>query len=579
MDSVRFVLAIVLMVAVVLITNLLFPPKRTRTPRATTDTAHVAAPRAGATTSAATPESATAARAPAAPAPPPAAAPPEVATMVAAAPAVTVQSPLYRYAVSTAGGSITSAELLKYRSFTRRGPVQLAPNDMGPLIGYRVRAGTRIVDLRTLAFRAEPSALQLAPGAGKQALRLVHQDSTLSAEIDYLFDPDGYLVDVSGRVSLAGASQLLLDLPTTLAVNEANPNEDYRTLDYVTNSERNGISSVSLDKVKEDRVEEGPLEWVAIKNKYFLVAAFVDSGRDASPFGGVLARDARVRHAALLTATLPIGQDGGWRYRLYLGPQENQRLVAVGHDLQDVNPYGWRFLRPIIRPLAHIIILAVAGMHDILHLGYGWVLILFGVLIRVVLWPLNAKAMRSQLRNMELQPRLKEIQDRLKSDPEKMQKEVMRLYREEGFNPLGGCLPMLIPMPVLFTLYFVFQGTIEFRGVSFLWLPDLSRADPLYILPILLGVTMFLLQWLGMRSMPPNPQMKMMTYFMPIMWVFLFLNFASGLNLYYVAQNIASLPQQLQLIAERKRWQASRAAATPEPARPGGRPPGRGKTG
>ncbi len=581
MDSVRFVLAIVLMVAVVLVTNLLFPPKRTRSPRAPADTTHVAAPIASRTTTAAAPGGAPAAQAqaqaPAPPAPAPAAPSP---AMVAAAPAVIVESPLYRYAVSTAGGAITSAELLKYQSFTRRGPVQLAPNDMGPLIGYRVRAGTLIVDLRTLSFQAEPAALQLAPGSGRQTLRLVHRDSTLSAEIDYVFDPNAYLVDVTGRVSVAGASQLLIDLPTTLAVNEANPNEDYRTLDYVTNSERNGITSVPLDKVSEDRVEEGPLEWVAVKNKYFLAAAVVDSGRDASPFGGLLARNARVRHAALLTATLPLGQDGGWRYRLYLGPQENQRLVAVGHDLQDVNPYGWRFLRPIIRPLAHIIILAVAGMHDILHLGYGWVLILFGVLIRVVLWPLNAKAMRSQLRNMELQPRLKEIQDRLKSDPEKMQKEVMRLYREEGFNPLGGCLPMLIPMPVLFTLYFVFQGTIEFRGVSFLWLPDLSRADPLYILPILLGVTMFLLQWLGMRSMPPNPQMKMMTYFMPILWVFLFLNFASGLNLYYVAQNIASLPQQLQLIAERKRWQASRAGAAAEPAaRPGGRPSGRGKTG
>jgi len=571
MNSVRFILAIVLMVAVVIITNLLFPPKRSQNPRVTTDTAHVVAPAGQAsapTTTAGTPPPT---RAPTTP-PPPATAP---AAVVAAAPAVVVRSALYRYGVSTAGGAVTSAELLKYRSFTRRGPVQLAPNDMGPLVGYRVRAGATVVDLRTLSFQAEAPALDLAPGSGRRTLHLVHRDTTITAEIDYTFDPDQYLVNVTGRVSLPGASELLVDLPPTLAVNEANPNEDYRTLDYVTNSERNGISSVSLDKVKEERVEEGPLSWVAVKNKYFLVAAVVDTGKGGSPFGGLLARDAQARHAALLTTTLPIGADGAWRYRLYLGPQESQRLAAVGHDLQDVNPYGWRFLRPIIRPLAHVIILAVAGMHDFLRLSYGWVLILFGVLIRIVLWPLNAKAMRSQLRNMELQPRLKEIQDRLKNDPEKMQKEVMRLYREEGFNPLGGCLPMLIPMPVLFTLYFVFQGTIEFRGVPFLWLPDLSRPDPLYILPVLLGVTMFLLQWLGMRSMPPNPQTKMMLYMMPVVWVFLFLNFASGLNLYYVAQNIASLPQQLQLLAERRRWQANRAAAAPEPARPGGR----GKTG
>src|SRR5690606_31441000 len=113
-----------------------------------------------------------------------------------------------------------------------------------------------------------------------------------------------------------------------------------------------------------------------------------------------------------------------------------------------------------------------------------WVLVLFGVLIRILLWPLNARAMRSQLKNMELQPRLKEIQDKYKNDPQRLQQVMLRLYKEEGFNPFGGCLPLLIPFPVLITLFFVFQATIEFRGVSFLWLPDLSRPDPYYILPI-----------------------------------------------------------------------------------------------
>ncbi len=587
MDSLRFVLAIVLMVAVVLITNILVP-SRPKVPPAR-DTTHVT-PSAARTTSGAQATAAPQATSPAQPTSPaesttarpePAAAAPAAGAAapgatsapaaltvppgLAGAPVVLVESPLYRYAVSTAGAAVTSAELLRYRSFTRRGPVQLAPGGMGPLVSYRVDVGGRVVDLTSLSFRPEPAGtLELTPGSGPRTLRLVHDEPTLHAEIDYTFTPDNYLVAVQGVVAIPGASLLELQLPPTLAVNEANAAEDYRTLEYVINSETSGISSALLDKVKERKVEEGPLDWAAVKNKYFVVAAVVADTPRAAPFGGLIARDATVPHAALLTATLPIAHEGTWAYRLYLGPQDNQKLAAVGHDLQDVNPYGWRFLRPIIRPLAHIIIWAVAGMHDVLHLGYGWVLILFGVLIRVILWPLNAKAMRSQLRNMELQPRLKEIQDRLKNDPEKMQKEVMRLYKEEGFNPLGGCLPMLIPMPVLFTLYFVFQGTIEFRGVSFLWLPDLSRADPLYILPVLLGVTMFALQWLGMRSTPqPNPQMKMMTYFMPIIWVVLFLNFASGLNLYYVAQNVASLPQQLQLLAERKRWQASRATKAP----------------
>jgi YidC/Oxa1 family membrane protein insertase len=174
-----------------------------------------------------------------------------------------------------------------------------------------------------------------------------------------------------------------------------------------------------------------------------------------------------------------------------------------------------------------------------------------------VLFPLNQKAMRAQIKNMAVQPLIQEIQAKHKDNPEKLQKEMMKLYKEHGFNPLGGCLPMLLPWPVLIALFFVFQYTIELRGVSFLWLPDLSAPDPYYILPAFLGVSMFLLQWVSMRSMPQtNQQMKMMMYFMPIMMVFIFFQLASGLNLYYATANIATLPQQIWIAGERKKAQA-----------------------
>jgi YidC/Oxa1 family membrane protein insertase len=126
-----------------------------------------------------------------------------------------------------------------------------------------------------------------------------------------------------------------------------------------------------------------------------------------------------------------------------------------------------------------------------------------------------------------------------------------------------GCLPMLIPMPILFALYFVFQNTIEFRGVPFLWLPDISLKDPYYIIPIVMGASMFLLSWIGMRGMPPNPQAKMMMYMMPVMFTVMFINFASGLNLYYAVQNIAALPQQWLLTRERAKATAGMPAPVP----------------
>jgi YidC/Oxa1 family membrane protein insertase len=315
---------------------------------------------------------------------------------------------------------------------------------------------------------------------------------------------------------------------------------------------------VRLNKVGPERIENGPLLWFALKNKYF-VAAVLQAGPGAMPFSSMIARDAPGDFAANLTGTLLPAPDGQFAYMLYLGPQESKRLGAIG--LQHVNPYGWRPFRPTLGPLGDGITWLLVRMHEGLSLGYGWVLILFGVLIRIAMWPLNAKAMRSQLKNMEIQPRLKEIQTRYKNEPDKLQKEMLRLYKEEGFNPVGGCVPMLIPFPLLITLFFVFQSTIEFRGVEFLWLPDLSRADPLFILPVLLGASMFLLQWISMRSATEiQPQMKFMMYFMPVFMVIIFLNFASGLNLYYASMNVASLPQQLQIMRERKRHAASKAA-------------------
>ena len=118
-------------------------------------------------------------------------------------------------------------------------------------------------------------------------------------------------------------------------------------------------------------------------------------------------------------------------------------------------------------------------------------------------------------------------------------------------SPLMGYLPMLIPMPVLYALYFVFMNTIEFRGVPFLWLPDLSMRDPYYITPLLMGVSMFVMSWIGLKGAPSNPQAKMMSYMMPVVLTALFLNFASGLNLYYAVQNVAALPQQWLLARER----------------------------
>ncbi len=563
MEGGRFLLAVILMIAVVIVTNVIFPPVPPPVPEGVQDTVVTPAARPAET---APPPAGTTAT-PAAPAAPAVATPlPELA----AAPAtggdtVIVSSPLYRIGLSTAGGGIVVADLPRYESLTNEAqPVGLVPPDGPGLFRYRLRVGDRDIDLASLSFVPEPAAgLDLAAAGAADSLRLVHTDSAsgFRFEIVYRFHPDEYLFGARMRVAgLGGVTpQLLIDMGPTLPFHEWNEREERRNLGYVVNNPQTGIESVQLEKVRAQRIDNGPLVWVALKNKYFLAAA-IQAEIEPMPFGGVIATPAPPAEAAAnLTATLLPDARGEFVYRIYLGPQQYDRLAAVGLQFGDVNPYGWRFLRPIIRPLAHAITWLLLEMHRVLNIGYGWVLILFGVIIRVLLWPLNARAMRSQMKNMELQPRLKEIQTKYKSDPERLQKEMLRLYKEEGFNPMGGCLPLLIPFPVLITLFFVFQATIEFRGVPFLWLPDLSRPDPFYIIPVLMGVSMFVLQWLSLRSTPQaNPQMKMMMWIMPIMMTVLFVNFASGLNLYYTAMNLASIPQQLLITKERMQWHATR---------------------
>jgi YidC/Oxa1 family membrane protein insertase len=328
-------------------------------------------------------------------------------------------------------------------------------------------------------------------------------------------------------------------------------------MSWVGNHLNDGIKATELRKVERPAIHEGPFLWAGVKSKYFLIAVLpgAEASEEGPYLGGVVTEPTLEVARPDISVTQAIGADEVVQYRLYLGPQEYSRLQALGADLEGVNPYGWKWLRPVIRPFVVLTLWILNFLHDQLSVGYGWVLVIFGVLMRVLLWPLNQKAMRAQMRNMAVQPMVKEIQTKYKDNPEKLQKEMMRLYKEYGFNPLAGCLPMLLPWPVLIALFFVFQNTIELRGVSFFWLPDLSAKDPLYLLPMFLAVSMFALQYISFKSMPEagkNPQMKMMMYFMPPFFGFIFMQFPSGLNLYYATANLATIPQQLLIARERK---------------------------
>ncbi|HEV8381112.1 MAG TPA: membrane protein insertase YidC [Gemmatimonadales bacterium] len=490
---------------------------------------------------------------------------------------VWVTSPLYRLGFSTRGGRLVSAELLQYQSFApgdSAKPVQLVPPGDAFLRHRLVLASGDTVSLDDWSFQPSPDAPGIVVYAeqGAKPLRFDAESRGSHVTLEYAFVPDQYRFDVHGAITGLGSSGavLLIDLADGLRSAEKDSLDDYRHYAIVTKASKTERTDFSGIKPGQRALFNGPFEWVGVKSKYFFTAALaLEEGQPT--FAGAVAvggeRTGRAASRADVMITMPVPPSGTFRYQVYAGPLENRHLAPLGHGLDDANPYGGIF-RPIIQPVSVFVVNILLWMHERLHLAYGWVLILFGIVIRILLWPLNQKAMESGIRMQAVAPLLKETQDKYKDDPARLQREMMRIYKEYKVNPLGGCLPMLLPWPVLLALFFVFANTIVFRGVPFLWLPDLSRPDPYKIIPILLGLSMFGLSKVGQIGVPPNPQTKMMVYFMPIFMTVLFLNFASGLNLYYAAQNIFSIPQQYLIAKKRLREAPVPRAAPAAPAAP-----------
>ena len=471
---------------------------------------------------------------------------------------VSVADSLSRVVYSTGGGSISHVELSTYQALDQRaGSVSLNAG-REPLLSFRLVTGADTIRLQDHVLTAR----QIVDPKGHETVVFTGMAGSHTVAIQYNAVPDSFLTRVSGTIQApagtpAGASYLLVDMPRTLTSYEADSGADHGSLAYairVAEKSPQGISFRSLDP-GERQLVAGPITWAATKNKYFIVAVLADSGSqqfvEAQVTGGP--RVSRTATQAAGTLVGRLAADGRFAFDVYAGPQQYQRLRSMGRDFENSNPYGG-WLQGVVQPFATIVMRILLWMKASLGWSYGALLVLFGVAVRLLMWPLNQGAMRTTMKMQRIQPELNAIQQKYKGDPQRLQTEMMRVYKDHNMSPFSafaGCLPILLPMPVLFALFFVFQNTIEFRGVPFLWLTDISLKDPYYIVPLLMGASMFVLSWIGLRNSPPNPQAKMMAYVMPVMMTVLFANFASGLNLYYAVQNVAALPQQWLIAHER----------------------------
>jgi YidC/Oxa1 family membrane protein insertase len=547
------------MAIVIIVTPILFPGARKAS---VADSTAIVAARADSqralTATATTPAPAPAPTAGAITAPPPSqgALASAVQPRLAAPESVVVATPRSRLILGNPGAAPQSVHIAGYPNLHpgHRDSAATIASTHGPLLHYRLARGADTVALDTVPFTVSTSGATTTLASPLITLSYRVVDST-------------YRTEVRGTVpSAAPGTSLLIDLPRDLRSNEADTLDDQRHLAYGYRVPVRDPESVPFSKIDagKARFESGSFQWVNARNKYWIVALMQpiatnpggEPSKQVGLFNGLSMtggqRVGRVAPTAAATTVYPIA-NGTIAFDLYAGPQKFADLHALANDLENANPYPG-FLHGVVQPFATIVMKVLLWMKANLRVNYGWVLVLFGVLIRLALWPLNQKAMRTSMQMQRIQPELQALQARYKSEPEKQRDAIMKLYAQHNMSPLSpmlGCLPMLLPMPVLFALYHVFQNTVEFRGVPFLWLPDLSLRDPFYITPLVMGASMFLLSWIGMRKMPPNPQAKMMSYMMPVMFTVMFINFASGLNLYYAVQNIAALPQQWIISRER----------------------------
>ncbi len=316
------------------------------------------------------------------------------------------------------------------------------------------------------------------------------------------------------------------------------------------------LVSIDASSKYDEEDYNGRVDWTAIRTKYFVVSIIpIDpSSTNGVTVGGVKKKvnkhEIKSFNTTIDAQFDPIPAYSN-NFTLYLGPLDYYVLRKYDVDLQKmVMNKDW--YERLFRPISLLIIPAFKFLYRFIP-NYGFVIIVFSILIKLILHPLTKKSYQSMSEMQYLQPKMTELREKYKNDPQRLNKEMMKLYKDHGINPLGGCLPMLLQMPVLFALFIVFRSTIQLRGQPFiLWINDLSAPDTLHlgvnlpfigdnihVLPILMGLSMI---WQSKMSVT-DPKQKMMVYFMPIFLVFIFYSLPSGLNLYYAIFNVLSMVQ------------------------------------
>jgi YidC/Oxa1 family membrane protein insertase len=307
-------------------------------------------------------------------------------------------------------------------------------------------------------------------------------------------------------------------------------------------TEEEKFQKVHFEDIEKDKakfVKRASDGWVAMVQHYFVGAWLPPQGVDREFFARKVGADLYSAGVFLPVGQIAAGGQAELSVRLYAGPQEQDKLSAVAPGLELVVDYGW--LTVIAAPLFWLL----DAIHTLVG-NWGWAIILLTVAIKAVFFPLSAASYKSMAKLRTLAPRMQRMKELYGHDKVRMQQEMMSLYRNEKINPLGGCLPILVQIPVFIALYWVLLASVEMRHAPWLgWIQDLSDKDPYFILPIIMGASMIV--QMKLNPPPPDPLQAKIMMALPIVFTFMFLWFPSGLVLYWVVNNLLSIAQQWQI--------------------------------
>ena len=464
-----------------------------------------------------------------------------------------LENDVLRLEISSTGANVIDAKLLKELNADQK-PVELF--QYTPAHKYFARSGLIAIGNPDLPNHTSTFKLQQAgkDGSGRPFLVLASERNGVKLEKTFLLNPGSYVIDVGHRVTQSNVNPNPLVLYTEIVRDGTSEPKvgpfggafSASTFTgpaaYTENDKFRKVNFEDIEKSKAEvpkQIPVGQSGWVAMVQHYF-ASAWIPGDKAARD----IYADKVDVNLYRIGMQIPLGViDKGTtaveKARLFVGPQEEKMLEGIAPGLELLKDYG--YLTILAKPIFWLL----AKIHSYVG-NWGWSIILLTILIKLAFFPLSAASYKSMARMKEVQPRLVAMKEQYKGDPQKLNQAMMEMYKKEKINPVGGCLPVVIQIPVFISLYWVLLSSVETRGAPWIgWIHDLSVPDPYYILPIVMALSMFVQTKLN--PTPPDPiQAKVMLY-MPIVFSIMFFFFPAGLVLYWVVNNLLSIAQQWQI--------------------------------